>query len=308
MTYRILSFDGGGVRGVIPAVVMQRLNETPGLEGWLDKVDLLAGTSTGGLLALGLAYGLPPETIRRLYETKGKDIFDDTWLDDVVDLGSVIGADYDIKNLERELKNIFGQTTLGQLKKRVLITAFDLDNESPDPASRSWKPKLFHNLPGPSNDNDQLVYKVGLYTAAAPTYFPSVDGYIDGGVFAINPSMCALAQSQDDRYADCSALPEVALLSLGTGKSQVYIKGQTLDWGYGQWARPLVNLMLDGVAGIADYQCRQLLGKRYYRLGPVFPPNVYIDMDRVEQIPYLIEFAQNLDLAEAANWLKSNWP
>ena len=94
MTYRILSFDGGGVRGVIPAVVMQRLNE-------------LAGTSTGGLLALGLAYGLPPDTIRHLYESKGKAIFDDTWFDDLVDLGSVIGADYDIKNLECELKNIF---------------------------------------------------------------------------------------------------------------------------------------------------------------------------------------------------------
>jgi patatin-like phospholipase/acyl hydrolase len=307
MTYRILCFDGGGVRGVIPAIVMQRLNEMPGLEGWLDKADLLAGTSTGGLLALGLAYGLPPDTIRHLYESKGKAIFDDTWFDDIVDLGSVIGADYSTTNLESELKGIFGQSTLGQLKKQVLITAFDLDNESSDPASRSWKPKLFHNLPGPGNDSDQLAYKVGLYTAAAPTYFPSVDGYIDGGVFATNPSMCALAQSQDCRYANRPALSDVALLSLGTGTPLVYIKGQTLDWGYGQWARPLVNLMLDGVAGIADYQCRQLLGEQYHRLGPAFPPRVYIDMDRVDQIPYLLEFAQNLDLTATAAWLKSNW-
>ena len=85
--------------------------------GWLDEVDLIAGTSTGGLLALGLARGLDLDTIEDLYLTKGDEIFDDSWLDNVVDLGKVIGADYDLKGLRRELKRVLGDTTtLGDLR------------------------------------------------------------------------------------------------------------------------------------------------------------------------------------------------
>ncbi len=307
MTYRVLSLDGGGIRGLITAILMQRLNEQEGLKDWLASVDLIAGTSTGGLLALAIARGLDLQVIRDLYEQKGAEVFDDSWLDDVVDLGALIGAQYDIKNLGRELRRILGSTTLGELSKQVLITAFDLDNEASDPAKRSWKPKLFHNIPGADNDDSWLAYEVGMYTAAAPTYFPTVDGFIDGGVYANNPSMCALAQTQDCRNTLRPPLGEVALFSLGTGISLTYIKGNTLNWGYAQWARPLVNLMLDGVNGIADYQCKQILGERYHRLAPVFPPGTAMEMDEVKRIPEMIEFARRVPLTAAANWLRQYW-
>lgn len=306
-TYRILALDGGGIRGVITAVIMQRLSAEPALSGWLDSVDLISGTSTGGLLALGLANGLDLQVIRDLYVEKGAKIFDDSWLDDLVDLGSVIGAEYDNRNLSRELKRLLGQTTLGQLRKRVLITTFDLDNEDKDPAKRRWKPKLFHNFPGPGNDRDVPAYKVGLYTSAAPTYFPSVDGYIDGGVYANNPSMCALAQTQDRRYKPGAALSDVVLLSLGTGTSLVYIQGKNLDWGQAQWVKPLIDLMLDGVAGIADYQCAQILGDQYHRLAPVFPPGVSMPMDAVKRIPDMVAFAEQVPLGDTVNWLRQCW-
>jgi len=305
--YRILSLDGGGIRGIVTAIIMERINSEDGLAGWIESVDLIAGTSTGGLLALALAQGLDIRQIRNLYEDKGDDIFDDSWLDDLIDIGKIAGADYDIRNLEKELKSIFGQTTLAKLKKRVLITAFDLDNEADDPMTRSWKPKLFHNFPGSDSDGKELVYKVGLYTAAAPTYFPSVDGYIDGGVYAANPSMCALAQSQDSRIANSPPIDDVVLLSLGTGTSLVYIKGKSLDWGYAQWAKPLVNLMLDGTAGIADYQCRQMLRERYHRLAPIFPEGISIPLDGVEKVPYMIEFATGVKIAETVKWIKKYW-
>jgi len=93
--YRVLSIDGGGIRGIITVILLERLSQDPALTGWLDKADLLAGTSTGGLLALGLARGVPLKTIRELYETKGKKIFDDSILRDIVDLGKIIGAKYD---------------------------------------------------------------------------------------------------------------------------------------------------------------------------------------------------------------------
>lgn len=309
--YRILSIDGGGIRGIVSVVLLQRLVVEASLTGWLDKVDLVAGTSTGGLLALGLAEGLTLASLRDLYVTKGKKIFDDSWLDDVVDLGNVIGADYSTKGLENVLRNILGDTKLADLGKRVLIAAFDLDNvddpnrQADDP--RIWKPKLFHNFPGPNNDRDALAWKVGLYTAAAPTYFPSVDAYVDGGVYANNPSMCALAQSQDARYHTQADLDDVVLLSLGTGLSLQYIKGKKQDWGYGQWAKPLVSLMLDGIAGIAHYEYMQLLGPRYHRLAPVFPEGMTIDMDDVSRVPYMEQFASGVPLAATVTWLQQHW-
>lgn len=305
--YRILSLDGGGIRGIITAAILQRLNADPRVSGWLDSVDLIAGTSTGGLLALGLAHGLAPQQIREFYETKGHKVFDDSWLDNLVDLGQAMGAQYDNRNLERELKSLFGQTTLAQLKSKVLITAFDLDNEAPDPQRRTWKPKLFHNFTGRDSDGGELAYKVGLYTSAAPTYFPSADGYIDGGVYANNPSMCALAQSQDPSIPGRPTLADVVLLSLGTGTSLVYVPGKRLDWGYAQWAKPLVNIMLDGVSGIADYQCSQFLDERYHRLAPVFPPDVSMPLDAVKRIPEMVQFAESTDLSAAVKWLRKYW-
>ena len=307
MTYRVLSLDGGGIRGLITVILMQRLNQAPGLENWLSGVDLIAGTSTGGLLALAIGKGLDLQVIRDLYEKKGAEVFDDSWLDDVLDLGTIIGAQYDDKNLKRELRKILGSTTLGELAKHVLITTFDLDNEAPDPGQRTWKPKLFHNLPGEGNDDNWLAYEVGVYTSAAPTYFPTADGFIDGGVYATNPSMCALAQTQDPRNAVRPPLSEVVLLSLGTGTSLVYIPGRRLDWGFAQWAKPLINLMLDGVSGIADYQCKQMLCERYYRLAPQFPAGTSIQMDEVKRIPDMISFASSVSIAETAAWLKQNW-
>jgi patatin-like phospholipase/acyl hydrolase len=303
--YRIVSIDGGGIRGLVTAILLQRIVSTPGLEKFLDSIDLIAGTSTGGLLALGIANQMQPSVIRDLYVKKGPKIFDDSWLDNVLDLGKAFGADYNTKNIRRELKRLFGDLTLGGLKKRVLITSFDLDNE--DPETRQWKPKLFHNFPGPDNDSKELVVNVGLYTSAAPTYFPSVDGYIDGGVYANNPSMCALAQTQDNRTNPTPSLDDIVLLSLGTGTSLHYIKGKANDWGYTQWIKPLINLMLDGTVGIAHYQCEQMLQKQYHRLAPVFPKGETYAMDDTKKIPDLVKFAENLRIDKTINWLKTYW-
>lgn len=306
-TYRIMSLDGGGIRGLITVILLQRLSLEQGLKDWLNHIDLVAGTSTGGLIALAIAKGLDLQVIRDLYEKKGRDVFDDSWLDDLMDLGTVIGSEYNNKKLTTELRKIMGNTTLGQLQRHVLIPSFDLDNEEKDPQKRSWKPKLFHNLPGQDNDDGWLAYKVGLYTSAAPTYFPSVDGFIDGGVFANNPSLCALAQTQDSRNTSRPALSEVVLFSLGTGTSLTYITRKNLDWGYAQWVKPLISLMLDGVGGIADYQCKQILGESYFRLAPNFPPGVSIPLDDVKRIPDMVTFAMNIPLESTVAWLEANW-
>ena len=306
--YHILSLDGGGIRGIITAVLLDRLNTHPEIADFLEGVDLIAGTSTGGIIALGLAKGASPADLVELYKNLGPAVFTDSLWDNIKDLGTVLGAQYNTDPLENELKGFLGEsTTLGQLSKCVLITTFDLDNLRPEPAKRTWKPKLFHNI-GQDNDGDALAYKVGLYTSAAPTYFPSVDGYLDGGVYANNPSMCALAQSQDERvYKECPNFSDVVLLSLGTGMSLTYLEGRNLDWGMGQWVKPLISILMDGISGIADFQCSKLLKEKYHRLAPVFPPGVKIDMDAVEHISLMIDFANDLDISETVKWIKQSW-
>ncbi len=307
-TYRILCLDGGGIRGIVSVVLMQRLVAERRLARWLDDVRLCAGTSTGGLIALGLAHGIALSELRELYEIRGRAIFDDSWLDDLRDLGRIAGAEYDNEWLTRDLRRIFGPTTLGELRKRVLIPAFDLDNEAKPASLRTWKPKLFHNFPGEDSDGAALAWKVGLYTSAAPTYFPSADGYVDGGVYANNPSMCALTQALDRRTRGrVPGLRDIRLLSIGTGKSLVYVEGRKHDWGYARWAKPLVNLMFDGVSGVADFQCRQLLGARYHRLAPVFPPGTSLPLDAVKRIPEMVAFAESVDLGPTVEFLRRTW-
>ncbi len=303
--FRVLSIDGGGIRGIVPAVILRRIVETAGFEQFVESIDFVAGTSTGGLIALALASGMSAEEVVEMYVSIGPTVFDDTWRDDLLDLGRLFGSDYDIGPLRRELRRRFGSVRLGQLGKYVLIPTFDLD--SGRGRNRTWKPKLFHNFRGPGSDRSALAANVGLYTCAAPTYFPSVDGYIDGGVYANNPAMCALAQTQDPRHAPRPALSEVVLLSLGTGHNLQYLSGKTLDWGYAQWVRPLINLIFDGTVGIADYQCRQMLGNHYHRLAPTLPPGVVVRLDDVGRIGYLVEFAEGVRLGPTLSWLRRVW-
>jgi hypothetical protein len=119
--------------------------------------------------------------------------------------------------------------------------------------------------------------------------------------------MCALAQTQDPRTGEQVSLSEVRLLSVGTGISLRHVAGRDHDWGYVQWAKPLVDLLFDGVSGIADFQCKQMLGTRYHRLAPIFPPGRVIAMDDVKTIPYLLDFAASVPIEASIAWLRDNW-
>ncbi|MGW8250921.1 MAG: patatin-like phospholipase family protein [Anaerolineales bacterium] len=301
--YHILSLDGGGIRGVLTAALLERLEQ--GQPGFLDEVDLIAGTSTGGILSLGLASGLSPSEARQLYEGLGEKVFKDSFWDNLRDLGQARGAQYSNKYIKEELTRSFGSMTLNDLQKRILISSFDLDNEATGFGKvRSWKPKYFHNFPGEDSDGHERVVDVALYTSAAPTYFPVYKGFIDGGVISNNPAMCALAQAlQPD--TGMHRLSDIRLLSVGTGYNPKFVIAQDDDWGLVQWAPHVISLMMEGSMGLADYQCRQLLHRRYLRINPVLP--MPIGLDGVDQVPVMKSLAMQFDLEEARKWLKRNF-
>lgn len=299
-TYHILSLDGGGIRGVLTAALLERLETAQ--PGWMDKIDLIAGTSTGGILALALASGMTPTQARQLYESLGSHVFEKNVLHTLVDLNTMIGADYENGPLKEELTRQFGDLTLAELPKKVIISSFDLDFTPPDPRNpRMWKAKFFENFPGPGSDGPQRVVDVALRTSAAPTYFPIYQGYVDGGVVANNPSMCALAQALDASTGGHS-LREISLLSISTGLNPHFVPELDAAWGVVQWVPHLINLMLEGSVGLADYQCRQVLGPRYLRLNPILPAEV--PLDHVDQIPLLKEVAASAEISGAVAFLK----
>ncbi|HVB79879.1 MAG TPA: hypothetical protein VNE82_08020 [Candidatus Binataceae bacterium] len=120
--------------------------------------------------------------------------------------------------------------------------------------------------------------------------------------------MAAVAQALDGRNqaGERAALNEIKLLSVGTGASLQYIENQNVDWGDAQWVRPILNVMMDGSVGVADFECNQLLGKRYCRVEPVFPAGKSFPLDDVGKIVDLIDFARSFDLTDTVRWLNSS--
>ena len=299
--YRILSLDGGGIRGLITAILLERIEEV--IPGVLDQVDLFAGTSTGGLLALGLAAGMRPDAARELYEQKGEYVFKDNLVDNLLDFGNLIGATYSVKRMKEALELQFGDLILDQLQKKVLISSFDLDNYPEYSGElRTWKAKFFHNYTGNDSDGNELVVDVALRTSNAPTYFPIYQGYIDGGVVANNPSMCALAQALNPATGG-RQIDEIRLLSIGTGQNTRFLSKDYGDWGVLHWAPHIVDLVMEGSTGLADYQCRQLLSSNYFRINPLLP--FPIRMDDIKHIPQMTEIANQYNIENTVEWIKS---
>jgi uncharacterized protein len=299
-SFRILSIDGGGIRGIYTAVLIQRIvQEVPDL---VKHTRFFAGTSSGSLLAMGLAYGIPPIELIELFRAYGQEVFKNSITQQV---GQIMGAKYDILNLRKILTPYFGAAILQDIavnrSKNILVPTFDLDGEIED--VRTWKPKFFHNFPGPDSDAGEMAVDVIIRSSATPVYFQSYQGYIDGGVIARNPSMAALAQALNPETGGQS-LNDIRLLSFGSGYYPRYISGPKQDWGLGRWSWPLITLMLDGEIGVNHYESMQILGPdRYHRLAPILPEPV--NLDEVDKIPELIEYANDVDIKPTVDWIRA---
>lgn len=292
-----MTFDGGGIRGALTAVLLNRLKER--IPSLLEDVGLFAGTSTGSIIALGLAYGVPPAALENLYLQDGSTIFSHRHL-------GFCRPKYDAEGLKGALEHVFPpDLCLEALGSRVLVPAFRLNDEH----TGAWGPVFFNNF-ADSETRREKVLDVALASCAAPFYFPSHKGCIDGGVVAGNPSTVAIGEAIHEERGR-QHLQALCLLSLGTGVNPQKIASDTSRWGILAWvfhhppAFPLLEILLDGVGEVDDYMSAQLLKERYFRLNPRLAEPV--GLDDAKKIPQLVEMGRREDLSATLRWLEDVW-
>jgi uncharacterized protein len=244
----VLAIDGGGIRGIIPALVLadiERRTERP----MGELVDLIAGTSTGAIIACALAKPdpIPARRIAELYETEGQRIFDRSLIKRVTSADGQIDERYDSSGLVDVLTRWLGGGRLPDARPPLLVTAYDLERREAMLLDAA---------------DDISLVDAAHASSAAPSYFEPVRlggaTLVDGGVFATNPAVLAFARAHGSLDV---------LVSLGTGEHTRPLPYEKVrDWGRLEWARPILDVVFDGSADAVDLELSALLPDGYVRL------------------------------------------
>ncbi|WP_445170371.1 patatin-like phospholipase family protein [Mycolicibacterium sp. Dal123E01] len=280
---RVLSIDGGGTRGYIPALVLRELERRAGRPA-AQLFDVIVGTSTGGIIGIGLALGLSAEDLAQFYPRFGRAIFggldnrpewkrrafgatgnfQDDWKSAGRTLGSVFGGDrrsggnarHAVEGLNAALQEVLGDARLSQVSTPLLVTTFDANSGCPVVLSSRDATR--------SPDCDLLLRDVARATSAAPTFFPALEitwagaerRFIDGGVWANNPAHIGLLDALTIGAAEPHS---VLLVSLGTGAAPSDPSfGIDLNW---------LGVAKETMAVATTVQTGDLLCERYIRAG-----------------------------------------
>lgn len=304
---RILSIDGGGIRGIIPASVLthleSRLQIITGKSSTriADHFDYVAGTSTGGIIALGLltpAKNNPQRPRYRaqklldLYVEHGDEVFDTSFWSFINKARGIFDERYSADGLETLLKSYFENTRLKQLIRPCVIPTYMIDGmertSAGKPKHKTAEPFFFrsHRAQEESATKyDFFVRDAARATSAAPTYFEPARVYskdkqswyalVDGGLYANDPTMVALTDVlAGESGADDPHVEDVAILSLGTGAAPVsFPYADAVDWGYLSWAGPAINMAMRGSLQTVHFQLSNLFknigsGGQYLRVNP----------------------------------------
>jgi len=279
---RILSIDGGGIRGIIPAVSLKYIEDylaqkVPGSR-LCDHFDLIAGTSTGGILAGILLAPDPDEPGRprysaadalNFYQQEGYSIFNGSKVSNFKRLWGLRSAvAFSPKRIEALFQEYFGDTRLSQLLRPTLITTYNMQHQC----------AYFFTSREHKQEREFFLRDVLRSTSAAPTYFPPAEieniapkpDYknpminIDGGVFANNPLMCAYAEARNTNFSwreiDKPTASQMQILSLGTGGGGFSLRGKekSKGWNLLKWAKSIPEIMMDGAVDTVAYQMREI--------------------------------------------------
>ena len=321
---RIIAVNGGGVGGAIPARMIERLAEVhPDL---LARADLFAGTSTGGLIALGLAKGLAPTQVVDLYRRDARTIFGSStrrwpvrWLN---------RAKYLPDGLRDVVHRLLGDQTLNDLAKPVFIpvTALKRPDGRHVPAGvfLSTVDRLF-DAPEKQRyrSGEWSCVDAALATSAAPTYFPAhrvndqrLGGewlLWDGGLVANNPALAAIAELA--RFVPRERL-SFRILSFGTGYRDIPIEAG--DWGRLNAVEPVISALFDASVGSTAFYLRQQYGDHVMRATPELQLNYGLDdADAAEGLIQVVDAYCQARFPSAVqpdktrpsllDWLKTHW-
>lgn len=297
-TYNILTIDGGGLRGIVPVRILQKVEQLTGKK-ILDTFDFLAGTSTGGLIASCLTLRnqqqpLQPkytlDQIADIYINKGKVIFPiksgiGKFFNKVTNIYSPA---YSADGIEKVLKEYVGNEKIKDALKPIIVSTYDL---------KSNRPVFFKSSEADGDESaNAAVHDVCRATSAAPTYLPAYSFMhkgnqltgIDGGVYVNNPTMASLAELS--RYGHAGfykkkdgssvAYDDIRILSLGTGTYTGSIsEKQATSWGELQWVTRVIDIMMKGVNQSTDYESNEMLDNgKYLRLNIDIKDEKYSDM------------------------------
>jgi patatin-like phospholipase/acyl hydrolase len=271
----VLSIDGGGIRGLLPAMVLAELERRTG-KPTADLFDFIAGTSTGALIALGLTIGddegRPRYSARQVvqqYEEFSPRVFSRSVWHQIRAVGNLADGKYPTAGLEAMLKAFFGEARLSESLRDVLVPTYEIERRIPF-FFKSWRAR-------DREAYDFSMAQVVRAATAAPTYFepahiPVADGedyfaLIDGAVVAYNPGVCAYVEASG-LYPD----RDILMVSLGTGQlTRRLAYDEVRDWGAARWAQPIFSVICDASAAATDHQMEQILPpgphglRRYYR-------------------------------------------
>jgi patatin-like phospholipase/acyl hydrolase len=310
--FRILSIDGGGIKGIFPATVLAELERryTAG-RSIAACFDLVAGTSTGGILGLGLGAGYSAVQLADLYVQRGSEVFPPTA---ATRLGRLIARlrdarrfaqyIYDPNALQRMLADTLGQKLFGESQVRLCIPSFE------GKYSEVFVYKTPHH-DDYQNDRYQRMVTVGMATAAAPTYFRPVDHgeytLVDGGLWANNPVILAVIEALT--CFDISR-DQIDVLSIGCGDDKFNVDGRQITWGGSWFWKNAIEAAMRLQSLAATNQARLLLGPpAVVRIdAPTFTPRLRMDDWRrsVEVLPPVaIAAVDQLGDAIAAKFLAS---
>lgn len=296
-TFRIISFDGGGVKGALSARILKRLYDDN--KSLLDKTDLFAGTSSGGLISLGLAAGLNGDEVDNFFSFENvKDVFSNKRF-------SLFHPRYKNKNLKKLISSISrNKTAIGDLEKYIFIPSFSLSGITRD----HWQGVFFNNL-SKKYYNSEKILDVALATSAAPIYFPSHNNFIDGGLLTNSPAIAAVITVMH-KFPEYN-INDFKVLSIGAGSVPKKIVENTKNWGVINWAfrpfssmkLPLVSVLLNDTTPLENLYCKTLLEDNYFRINPNLP--IDIELDDYKKVNILKNIAEKYDLTKANYFIKN---
>jgi uncharacterized protein len=240
--------------------------------GFLDAVDIFAGTSAGAINSSLLATRATPQegfaAIRKQWARMWRQTPDPVCL--LLGLTGRYPVTPNTPMLD-SLRDLLGDVKLGAVGRKIVIPALRLDNRAQVKEERRWGIRVFSNFLAEAPEADDLLRDVVVRSASAPVVWPSHQGYADGGLFANNPSLLALSHAMD--HLDVND-DQFRVLSIGTGQKYSYIESTRGNLGYQQWlldpTQPmaLVQAVMDCNSAAISYSCSRIMQDNFFRLDP----------------------------------------